>query len=277
MVANLPVEYYAAEEEYRNAKSPEEQLRCLEKMLSLIPQHKASQKVRGEIRRKISLIKKDIEIEKKKKQGFFKKGIKKEGASQICLLGMPNVGKSFIMNKLCNTNLPSTEIPFETKEPSVGMADIEKVKVQLIELPSVFQGFYAKRGDIRSIINTCDIICIIYKNEEEIKEILKEIDTNNKKIISGKSSEIEKLKQEIWKAIDKIRVYTKQPGKPKEETPVALNRNATIEDLGKIIHKDFLKKFKYAKVIRPSDKIKEIKASLKFNLKDGDIVEFRTS
>ena len=277
MVANLPVEYYLAETEYQNAKSAEEKIRCLEKMLSNIPQHKASQTVRGEIRRRISTLKKDMESEKKRKKGSTKKGIKKEGAAQICLVGYPNTGKSYIMNKLCNTQLASTNLPYETANLEVGMADIEQVKVQMIEVPSAFEGFYEKRGDIRSIVNTCDVICVIYNKEEEISIILKQIDTAGKKIVTAKSTDIDKMKISIWNLMGKIRVFTKQPGKSPEKNPVALDSDATIMDLGKVIHKDFLSKFKYARVIRPHDKIKELKAGLNFRLKDKDIVEFRTS
>lgn len=275
MVANLPPEYYAAEEEYRAAKSKEEQIKCLEKMLSSIPQHKASQKVRGELRRKISLLSKEMETEARRKKGAARKGIKKDGAAQVCLVGMPNTGKSYILNNYCGKNLASTPRPYETVEPEVGMIDIGGVKVQLIEIPSVYPGIFTKRGELRGIINSADAFCFLVNEPNEFEFIKAEMDINKKYIVFN--SYDEHLKEKIWNMLGLIRVYTKIPGKKVEEIPVALKQNANVGDLGKEIHKDFIKKFRYARVFRKTGKINEIKTGLKFILHEGDIIEFHTS
>lgn len=275
MAANLPPEYYGLEAEYSGAKSREEKIKLLEKMLAVIPSHKASQTVRGEIRRKMSLLKKDGILEAKKKKGFAKKGIKKEGAAQVCLVGPPNTGKSYILNKLCNMNIKSTELPFETTEPELGMMDYDGVKIQLVEIPSVYNGFYDKEGEYRGILKTCDLICFVVNNEEELEFAKKEIDTHDKKFVVCSSYDLDVFKKKIWESLGLIKVYTKEPGKKHGDKPVALKQGSKIEDLGNIIHKDFVDKFRYAKVIRPHDRIKEIKAGLNFKLKDNDIVEFR--
>jgi hypothetical protein len=277
MPANLTPEYYAAEEEYRSARSREEKIRALEKMISVMPKHKGAEKIMGELRRKISLLRKEIVSEAKKKKGAAKKGIKKEGAAQVCLVGAANTGKSFIMNRLCNKSLKSTLLPFETTQPEVGMADIQGVQVQLIEIPSLHSGFYEKRGELRGILYTCDLICVLANKEDELDLARKEVETRGKKIIFANSRDLEGLRQKIWSQLDLIRVYTKEPGKQPEKRPVALKRGSTITDLGNAIHKDFVKRFKYAKVLRPKDKIKEIRAGLSFQLKDNDIVEFKTA
>jgi len=275
MAANLPPEYYGLEEDYSGAKSREEKIRILEKMLTVIPKHKCSQTVIGEIRRKMSLIKKESVLEAKKKKAFAKKGFKKEGAAQVCLVGQPNAGKSYILNKLCNTNLKSTELPFETTEPVLGMMSYEGVQIQLVEVPSVYTGFYEKEGEYRGILKTCDLICFVIKNDEDLEFVRKEIDTHDKKFIVCSSSDLDIFKRRIWEALGLIKVYTKEPGKKHGDRPVALKKGATIEKLGNIIHNDFIKKFRYAKVIRPNDKVKELRAGLSFVLKDNDIVEFR--
>jgi ribosome-interacting GTPase 1 len=76
--------------------------------------------------------------------------------------------------------------------------------------------------------------------------------------------------------IGMIKIYTKIPGKAVEKRPVALKKGAAIKDLADEIHKDFIKKFKYAKVIRPESRIKERHVGLKFILEDNDIVELHT-
>ena len=276
MAANLPPEYYSAEQEYQGAKSREEKIKCLEKMLSAIPQHKASQKVRGEVRRKISILKKEVELEARKKKGSRRKGIKKEGAAQVCLIGLPNSGKSYILNKICNKKIASTEIPFETGSPEVGMLDVFGVKVQLIEIPSIYPGFYSKNGEARGLILGCDFLCFIVKSQSDLDFIKSEIGTNKKFIIAS-SKDLEVFRKKIWDNIDVIRVYTKEPGKQPEKNPVALKHGSKVEDVGDEIHKEFIKRFKYAKVYRKHDKVKERKVGLNFILKDGDIVEFHVN
>jgi len=275
MPANLGPEYYGAEKEFQESKSKDEKLRALAKMLSLIPKHKASQTVIGEIRRKMSIIKKDMALDSKKKKSFAKKGFKKEGAAQVCLVGPANAGKSFILNKLCHTHTKSTDLPFETTEPEIGMLDFEGVQIQLVEIPSVYPGFHEKRGDLMGILFTCDMICFVANNYDEVEFTKKEVSTYGKIVITTSSSELESLGERIWKALNMIKIYTKEPGKPPEKKPFALKAGSVIKDLGNAIHKDFVDRFRYAKVLRPKDKIKEIRAGLNFMLKDNDIVEFK--
>ena len=276
MPANLPMEYYKIEEEYRKARTREEKIRYLEKMLSVIPKHKGTQRIISEIRLKISKLKKEIEKEIKKRRGSRRKGIKKEGAAQVCLIGLPNSGKSYILNKLCNKKIPSTEIPFETGNPEVGMLDIDGVKIQLIEIPSIYPGFYEKRGEERNIILTCDLLCFLINNQKDLDFIKSEIGIK-KQFIVANSNDLVSFKKRIWQKLGLIKVYTKEPGKKPEKNPVALKKGATIKDIGMQIHKDFISRFKFAKVYRKQSKVKERNVGLKFILKDGDIVEFHIS
>jgi len=273
MPANLPAEYYSVEKEYHEAKSKEAKIIALQKMLSVIPKHKGTEKLVSEIKSKIAKLKKEIQKEEKKSKAR-KRGIRKEGAAQVCLIGFPNSGKSYILNKLCNKNIASTEIPFETVNPEVGMLDIDGVKIQLVEIPSVHPNFYEKRGDLKSIIFTTDAICFLADTKEEFQALKKEIDTFDKPYVVCSSKKLDELKEKIWKMLNLIKVYTKEPGSKPEKEPVALKVGSTVEDLGKEIHKDFVKKFRYAKIYRKKGKVKQLKVGLNFKLEDEDIVEF---
>ena len=60
---------------------------------------------------------------------------------------------------------------------------------------------------------------------------------------------LEALKQATFDAFGIIRVYTKQPGKPRDASaPFALPRGATIADLAERIHKDLLGTMTFARV-----------------------------
>jgi len=54
MPANLTPQYHKAEAEYRQASTPEEELRCLELMLREMPKHKGTDKLQAELKQKIS-------------------------------------------------------------------------------------------------------------------------------------------------------------------------------------------------------------------------------
>ena len=47
MPANLPPQYYIAEEKYRAARSPAEKLTTLQEMLSATPKHKGTDHLSG--------------------------------------------------------------------------------------------------------------------------------------------------------------------------------------------------------------------------------------
>jgi ribosome-interacting GTPase 1 len=83
----------------------------------------------------------------------------------------------------------------------------------------------------------------------------------------------ERLGEILFKLLDIIRVYTKQPNGPVSKKPLILKRGATILDVAKAIHKDFVEKFKYARIWGPSAKYPGEKTGLDHIVEDSDIVE----
>lgn len=60
---------------------------------------------------------------------------------------------------------------------------------------------------------------------------------------------LDALRQRTFEALDIIRVYTKQPGKPADrDAPFTLPRGATVGDLASRIHKDVAARMKFARV-----------------------------
>ena len=64
MPANLPPQYYEAEERYRLAKTNQEKLAILKKMWAIMPKHKGTDKLQGDLKAKISQLKKEIQKKK---------------------------------------------------------------------------------------------------------------------------------------------------------------------------------------------------------------------
>ena len=108
MPANLTPEYFKAEKWYREAKTPDEKILALERMLAVMPKHKGTDHLKADLRRKLS----------KLREGAQQKGkasvtdifhVPRSGAGQIVLLGTPNCGKSSIVAALTNAKVNVAE------------------------------------------------------------------------------------------------------------------------------------------------------------------------
>jgi ribosome-interacting GTPase 1 len=137
MPANLTPQYHKAEEEYRRAQSPDDELRCLELMLREIPKHKGTDKLQAELKAKIS--KTRHEAEQAKKAGKKGHGVKipRQGAGRAVIIGGPNAGKSQLLARLTRATPEIAPYPFTTREPQPGMMPWEDVMVQLIDTPPI--------------------------------------------------------------------------------------------------------------------------------------------
>ena len=96
-------------------------------------------------------------------------------------------------------------------------------------------------------------------------------------LISVKEKEnLEELKEKLFQSFDKIRVYTKEPGKEKSPKPIIMKPDSTLKDIAEKILKGFSKKVKETRIWGPSSKFPGQKIGLKHKLKDLDVVEFKT-
>ena len=133
MPANLTPQYKKAEEEYRRAQTPEEEVRCLERMLQEIPKHKGTDKLQAELKAKISKARSECEHAKKAgKKGGVSHKIPRQGAGRVAIIGGPNAGKSQLLASLTRATPEIAPYPYTTREPHPGMMPWEDVQVQLI-------------------------------------------------------------------------------------------------------------------------------------------------
>ncbi|MEM2916259.1 MAG: GTP-binding protein [Candidatus Woesearchaeota archaeon] len=86
---------------------------------------------------------------------------------------------------------------------------------------------------------------------------------------------IEELKELIFTKLNFVRIFLKEVGKkPDLEEPMVLRKGSTIETVCSRIHKDFVRKFKFAKIWGKSAKFPGQQfRNLDKQLEDGDIVE----
>lgn len=137
MPANLPPEYFQAEKRYRLARTPEEKVEALEAMFSIMPKHKGTDRLRAELRTKIA----KFTEESQRKLATSKRGsayyIRKEGAGQITLVGLPNAGKSQLVAAVTEASPNVADYPFTTQNPTPGMMRLENIQMQLVDTPPI--------------------------------------------------------------------------------------------------------------------------------------------
>ena len=92
-------------------------------------------------------------------------------------------------------------------------------------------------------------------------------------ISAAKGNGLEELKQEVYKSLDIIRVYTRTPGqKTGLGEPMIMKQGSTVNDAAESVHKDFQAKLKYA-LIWGSGKFDGQKVKRDHVLEEGDVIE----
>ena len=159
MPTNLPPEYFRAEQAFREAESSAAKISALEEMMSTIPKHKGTDKLRAELRRKISKLKEDQQKKKGAGRHESEYHIEKEGAGRAVLIGFENVGKSSIVAALTHAKPKISEAPFTTWQPIPGMMEIEDIQVQLVDTPALSKEH--SQPELFDLIRSADLILIV--------------------------------------------------------------------------------------------------------------------
>ncbi len=169
MPANLTPQYLRAEEQYRKATSPEEKVELLQEMLAIIPKHKGTDHLRGDLRKRLSEHKSEAQQAKKKgARSATLDHIDKEGAGQAVLIGAPNSGKSSIVAACTAATVQVADFPFSTFKPVPGMMAFEDVQVQLVDLPPVSEEY--TESWVFSITRNADLVLLTVDLSEPAPE-----------------------------------------------------------------------------------------------------------
>jgi ribosome-interacting GTPase 1 len=359
----------------------------LEKLLSLAPRHKGAERMVGDYRKKLATLKaqfeKRREQERSRRSGGAEEGVvRKEGAGQICLIGVTNSGKSTIINAVTNADLDVGSYPFTTPIPTPAMLILEDINIQLVELPGLFVGSH-EAGIGRqalAVARNTDCIALVIDLSRDIEEqmdiILGELDAARIRLNKEKSAiriervglgghmiygaqnfqgDIEEVKEYLrarkitniivrfqkpatfeqlvdamdssvayvramivatkgdaegsearfkelerkyshrfdivpisvernenldgmswafYEHLDILRIYTKIPGKKRENKPIVLPEGSVVEDAARKVHKElFVERFRSAVILRDNDKIKRRTVGLSYPLQDGDVLQ----
>jgi small GTP-binding protein len=96
--------------------------------------------------------------------------------------------------------------------------------------------------------------------------------------ISAKENiNIREVKEKIFEKLNLIRVYLKpQHGEPDYDEPLIIRRGSGVRDVCGKLHRDFIKKFRYARVWGNSVKFQGQKVGMDHTLEDGDLITIIT-
>ena len=158
MPANLTPQYYEAEKNYRQAKNPSEKILALETMLAIMPRHKGTDKLRADLRRKISQLKEDTLKKTGGKRGQLFE-VTRSGAGQVVLIGFPNAGKSQLVGSLTQAKPEVGEYPYTTHSPIPGMMEYQDINIQLVDVPSILDE--SARGWLINVVRSADALLLI--------------------------------------------------------------------------------------------------------------------
>ncbi len=306
MPANLTQQYKKAEDNYRRAATPEEELKWMQVMFAEMPKHKGTDHLQAKLKTQMSDLRKEIEQQKsgggKKAAGKSFK-IPRQGAGTIVILGGPNAGKSQLLTTLTRATPEVAPYPFTTQQPQPGMMQWEDVFIQLIDTPPITPDFLEPY--LLGFVRSADLVLLMVDlgsddGIEQCKDVIDRLNATktrlavestldeedvglsftktyllaNKfdlpdaadrlellhelcplpfrefKVSANDVASLEELRNEIYKSLDVVRVYTKDPKKKEadRERPFTLPSGDTLLDLAELIHKDYAKNLRFGKV-----------------------------
>ena len=159
MPANLTPQYFEAERLYKEATTPQEKIHALKQMYAIMPKHKGTDKLQGEIKRKISKLTEEIDQTRKGGGRRHSDYVKRDGAGQVVLVGPPNSGKSSLIDLLTHATPEVAPYPFTTTKPLPAMMPYKDIQIQMVDMPPIGIDYY--EAWLSNIIRDCDIVLLV--------------------------------------------------------------------------------------------------------------------
>src|SRR5574342_1016181 len=156
--ANLTPQYLDADKRFRTAKTVEEKVSALEEMLAVIPKHKGTEHLQGDLKRRLAKLKAEAE-QARRRRGGFSGSVDREGAGQVVLVGPPNAGKSALVARLTNAQTEVGDYPFTTRRPIAGMMVYVNIQIQLVDLHAISDEFMEPW--VPSLVRPADLVLLV--------------------------------------------------------------------------------------------------------------------
>jgi ribosome-interacting GTPase 1 len=177
MSSNIGAEAQAAYNKYLDASSIDEKIKRLEEFLSLVPKHKATEKIVALNKSRLAKLRREQDSEKIRVKSIGKLvspfSIKKEGIQVILISDYhtPGVGKTSLLNLL--TGAAKEKIGKFTPIPEIGIYEYDKIRYQIVDMPSIMEGASIGIGSGKEIISqlrAADLLCFCVDLSRDFKE-----------------------------------------------------------------------------------------------------------
>ena len=197
----------------------------------------------------------DIGIRANQKKPVIKIAKKSRGGISISSTVSLNISKNTIETVLREFKLVNVDVVIREQINIDQLIDV--IEENKIYIPAI------------TVINKIDLV-----DQNELNNIQKEVKPNVF-VSAEKKININKLKDEIYNALRFIRIYLKEINKkPDLEEPMIMRQGTTVRDVCEKIHKDFIIKFRFARIWGSSKFPGQAIRKLNRELKDKDIIEF---
>lgn len=140
------------------------QIKRIENEIRDTPYHKGTEHHIGLLRAKLSRLKDELYQKVETGGGGGGYAVKKHGDATVGLVGPPSVGKSSLINKLCNTSSKVGGYDFTTTRVIPGMMNLNGARIQFFDLPGLIkEGFLGKGGgrQVLAAARTVDLFLLI--------------------------------------------------------------------------------------------------------------------
>lgn len=144
-----------------------EQIKAIEDEIRKTKINKATESHVGRLKAKISRLKREQQdrIFGSSGGGGYGYDVKKSGDSSVAFIGLPSVGKSTLLNKLCGQEISEIgAYAFTTLDAIPGIMYYEGASIQIIDLPGIISGASNGKGRgkrVLSVARNADLLLLV--------------------------------------------------------------------------------------------------------------------
>ena len=239
----------------------------------------------------------------------------KSGHLTACLVGLPNVGKSYLFERLGGNGASIADYPFSTVVPAVHQASLDNLSIQVVDLPPIAEDGidslpYGQK--LRRVLDLADVLCVVLDAADDLEiqefviaEALElsgfELPPDHVLVLVNRASEAEQLAGDmtdemltgpridlqtesdfahvlpaVARAGGFISAYAKPPGQsPEDADQLWVATGSTVADLAVAVHRDLARRLTAARVWGQSARQEGQPVSTEHVLADGDVVELQ--
>lgn len=243
--------------------------------------------------------------------------VAKAGNLTAVLVGLPNAGKSYVFKRLGGDGATIAEYPFSTTIPSVHLASLDNLTLQIVDLPPIMEGTVdavSYGGKLPALLANADVLCVVVdlsggvaSQEETIVEELDALGVDRhatsvlvlgnrasetagleavagpfawavSRLVLNSAADFDDILPQIARSGGYISVLAKPPGQsPEEADRLWVERGATAKILASTVHKDLARRLTGARVWGDSTRQPGQIVTKDHPLSDGGVVELITA